>query len=159
MSEAQATWVAHHGLERQGSRVSTEIANNPFSEHVLRSTRQRRSVVSVVSELDAFASAQSIHEALLARGDLIGLSTVYRTLQALVEAGAVDAIRARGGEILYRCCGPQRHHHLVCLTCGRAIEISLSAVDEAVGQAASNHGFTGVTLTLELFGLCPSCSA
>lgn len=147
------------GLERAGGQqVSTEIANNPFAEHVLRSTRQRRSVVAVISDLDAFASAQSIHEVLLARGDLIGLSTVYRTLQALVDAGAVDSLRAHGGEILYRCCGPQHHHHLVCATCGRAVEISLSGVDEAVRQAAADHGFTAVTLTLELFGLCPSCS-
>src|SRR5665811_1472628 len=80
----------------------------------LRNTRQRRAVSSILDDLDDFASAQEIHDALKQRGESIGLSTVYRNLQALSEAAEIDALRGDDGEVLYRQCSVGHHHHLVC---------------------------------------------
>ena len=58
----------------------------------------------MLGRLPGFASAQQIHAELRARGEQVGLTTVYRHLQALTEAGGFDAIRDTGGEIRYRRC-------------------------------------------------------
>ena len=124
----------------------------------VRSTRQRRAVSAVLDELDGFASAQQIHGALGARGEKVGLSTVYRNLQALVDAEQVDALRGTDGEVLYRRCeAGEHHHHLVCRRCGRAVEIAGSAVETWAQRVADEHGFTDLSHTVEIFGLCREC--
>ena len=63
-------------------------------------------------------------------GDRIGLTTVYRTLQPMVDAGELDALRTADGETAYRRCSNGHHHHLVCRTCGRTVEVSGPAVEK-----------------------------
>ncbi len=108
-----------------------------------------------------FRSAQDVYSALRAQGATVGLSTVYRHLQAFADEGAVDVIHTPDGEATYRFCGesPQRHHHhLVCRRCGRAEEIEGRAIEKWAEQVAAEHGYTAVDHTVELFGLCGSCS-
>lgn len=126
---------------------------------VRRSTRQRAVVRELVGELDSLHSAQDIHAMLRQRGDGIGLSTVYRTLQTLSDDGEVDSVRNESGEVLYRQCSGSHHHHLVCRSCGRAVELTGQAVERWAEQAADKHGYTDVSHTVEIFGLCPECSS
>ena len=123
----------------------------------LRNTRQRRAVAAVLDELDGFASAQQIHELLDKRGEHVGLSTVYRNLQALVEAGNVDALRGDDGETRYRQCSSGHHHHLVCRACGRTVEVEGPTVEQWADRVADEHRFTDVSHTLEIFGTCSNC--
>lgn len=123
----------------------------------LRNTRQRRAVSSILDDLDDFASAQEIHDALTQRGESIGLSTVYRNLQAMSEAAEIDALRGDDGEVLYRQCSAGHHHHLVCRDCGRAVEVEGPAVERWASKQAEAHGFTAVSHTLEIFGTCADC--
>ncbi|MDO9379735.1 MAG: Fur family transcriptional regulator [Nocardioidaceae bacterium] len=124
----------------------------------VRTTRQRRAVSAILAELDAFASAQDIHEKLRSNGDAVGLSTVYRNLQALSDAGEVDAIRGDDGEVLYRRCSSGHHHHLVCRTCGRTVEVEGPTVESWADRTAREHGFVDVEHTLEIFGTCDTCA-
>lgn len=122
-----------------------------------RSTRQRRAVTAEVGASDDFRSAQEIHEALRTQGDRVGLATVYRALQSLVEAGEVDVVKTDAGEAVYRRCSSTHHHHLVCRHCGRTVEIKGPAVERWATSMATQHGYHDVSHTLELFGTCPSC--
>ena len=122
-----------------------------------RPTRQRRAVAAVMQSFDDFRSAQDIHDLLRREGENVGLSTVYRTLQALADSGQVDVLRAEDGESLYRRCSGSHHHHLVCRSCGRTVEVEGPTVERWADAVAAEHGFTGVSHTLEIFGTCPSC--
>lgn len=124
-----------------------------------RNTRQRRAVSAVLSELEGFHSAQEIHEILTDRGDSIGLSTVYRNLQVLVDASAVDALRNDEGENLYRRCSTGHHHHLVCRHCGHTAEVDGPGVEAWADTVATQHEFTEVSHTFEIFGTCRTCAA
>lgn len=123
----------------------------------VRSTRQRRAVFAELESSDEFRSAQEIHEALSRSGDRVGLATVYRTLQSLVDAGEADTVQTDGGETAYRLCSDSHHHHLVCRSCGRTVEIEGPAVETWAAQVAAEHGYADVSHTLELFGTCPDC--
>lgn len=123
----------------------------------LKPTRQRRAVSETLETLDEFRSAQEIHEALTRRGDRVGLSTVYRTLTALADAGEVDVLRVEDGEARYRRCSAQHHHHLVCRSCGATVEVEGAAVERFASAVADQHGYSEVSHTLEIFGTCPEC--
>jgi Fur family ferric uptake transcriptional regulator len=122
-----------------------------------RPTRQRRAVAACLAELEDFRSAQEIHDLLRQGGERVGLSTVYRTLQAMAESEQVDVLRAEDGEARYRACSGTHHHHLVCRSCGRTVEVEGPTVERWASAVADEHGFTEVSHTLEIFGTCPAC--
>lgn len=123
-----------------------------------RATRQRAAVSSLLDEVDDFRSAQEIHAILRSRGDSVGLTTVYRALQALADAGKVDVLRTGDGESVYRRCSTGHHHHLVCRNCGRTVEVEGPAVERWAERIGAEHGFVKVTHTVEVFGTCPDCA-
>jgi Fur family ferric uptake transcriptional regulator len=123
-----------------------------------RSTRQRAAVSSVLDAQDEFRTAQEIHAALRQAGEAVGLTTVYRTLQALADSEEVDVLRNADGEAAYRRCSKGHHHHLVCRVCGRTVEVEGPAVERWADKVAEEHGYTDVSHTLEIFGTCADCS-
>lgn len=122
-----------------------------------RTTKQRQAVTDLLGGRDDFRSAQQIHAELRERGDAIGLATVYRNLALMVQLGEVDTLLREDGEALYRRCSQQHHHHLVCRECGRTVEVAGPVVEQWANMVAAEHGFTDVSHTLELFGLCREC--
>lgn len=124
-----------------------------------RSTKQRAAVNRILHEIEEFRTAQQIHELLRERGEAVGLTTVYRTLQAMADAGHVDMVRTLEGENAYRRCeSTHHHHHLLCTACGVAVEIADPDVQTWTEQVAQKHGFTQVSHDLEIYGLCPACT-
>ena len=109
-------------------------------------------------DLEGFRSAQEIHALLEDHGKNVGLSTVYRTLQSLADSGEIDALRADDGETLYRQCSRGHHHHLVCRSCGRTVEVEGPTVERWADQVAAENGFSDVAHTLEVFGTCGTCA-
>ncbi|MGH8941157.1 MAG: Fur family transcriptional regulator, partial [Actinomycetes bacterium] len=110
----------------------------------VRSTRQRNAIAAALDESTEFRSAQDLHALLRGRGDSIGLTTVYRTLQALADSGDVDVLRQPDGEAVYRRCSTGHHHHLVCRRCGRTVEVEGPAVERWADRVAEQHGFREV---------------
>lgn len=123
----------------------------------LRPTRQRLAVAAALEAFSDFRTAQEVHEALRRGGDTVGLSTVYRALQAMAEAGEIDMLRVEGGEAAYRRCSGSHHHHLVCRQCGATVEVEGPAVEKWTRGVAEEHGFRDVSHTLEIFGTCANC--
>jgi Fur family ferric uptake transcriptional regulator len=122
-------------------------------------TRQRAAVADLLATLEDFRSAQQVHELLRARGDAVGLATVYRTLQAFADAGDVDVLRTPDGESLYRRCKERaHHHHLVCRSCGATVEVAAEVVERWAREVGERHGFTAVEHTTELVGTCADCA-
>jgi Fur family ferric uptake transcriptional regulator len=124
----------------------------------LRATRQRAAVAKLLDQVDDFRSAQELYEQLRQRGEGIGLTTVYRTLQSLAEAGEVDVLRTASGEAIYRRCSSHHHHHLVCRQCGRTVEVEGPAVESWANRVAAEHGFADVSHNVEVFGTCADCA-
>src|SRR5262245_11067784 len=124
-----------------------------------RPTRQRKAVIAALGDSEVFRSAQDIHAALRTRGDDVGLTTVYRTLQALADANEIDVLRTPDGESVYRRCSLGHHHHLVCRGCGLTVEIEGPAVESWATKTAHAHGFAEVEHTFEIFGTCATCAA
>jgi Fur family ferric uptake transcriptional regulator len=123
----------------------------------VRATRQRAAIWALLESIDDFRSAQDLHDELRRRGDNIGLTTVYRTLQSMAAADLVDTLRSDTGESVYRRCSEHHHHHLVCRSCGSTTEVEDHQVESWAADIATQHGFTDVSHTIEIFGTCPDC--
>ncbi len=123
-----------------------------------RTTRQRSALIELLARTPEFRSAQQLHAMLGEEGESVSLATVYRNLNALVEAGEVDSLAAPGGETRYRRCRrTEHHHHLVCRRCGRTVEVAETAVERWATRTARRHGFTEVSHAIELHGICAAC--
>lgn len=132
----------------------------PAGRAGLRSTRQRAAVLESLRECDGFVSAQDLHARLAAEGHRVGLSTVYRTLQALASVAEIDAIATTEGEARYRACAESlvgAHHHLVCRRCGRTVEVHNASVARWVARVAQDNGFRQARHTLDIIGTCSRC--
>ncbi len=124
----------------------------------VRATRQRHAIASLLNTVDEFRSAQELHDSLKAEGESIGLTTVYRNLQALADAGEIDVLRTDSGESRYRRCSAGHHHHLVCRDCGTTVEVQADPVEDWAAAVAARHGYSDVSHTVEIFGRCPECA-
>lgn len=130
-----------------------------MSAEASRATRQRAALAAILDEVETFLSAQEIHTRLRAGNHKVGLTTVYRNLQAMVERGELDALRKSDGEVIYRkCAAGDHHHHLVCRGCGYSVEIENDDLEAWTRRTARRHGFTETTHDLEIYGLCGDCS-
>ena len=123
-----------------------------------RHTQHREDVSALLRETTEFLSAQRVYALLRQRDIPIGLTTVYRILQAFADEGSVDAIRSASGEQIYRRCSPSHHHHLMCRSCGRAIEVEGPAIEEWAATVAEDHGFRDINHSIEIFGTCRMCA-
>jgi len=123
-----------------------------------RTTRQRVLIAELMADLEEFVPAQHIHELLAERGSKVGIATVYRNLQTMASDGQLDVLHV-DGEALYRACTVHKHHHhIVCRNCGKAVDIEIPGFEQWVLANATRHGYTAVSHTVEIFGLCPECS-
>lgn len=128
-----------------------------MTETVRRPTRQRAAVEALLVDINDFISAQNLHARLRAQGQNVGLATVYRTLQAMATDGDVDMLRTADGEAVYRQCSTGHHHHLVCRSCGRTVEVEGPAVESWADKIGAEKGFSDVQHTLEIVGTCADC--
>ena len=130
------------------------------SQPLRRSSRKRTEIRAALEGQDRFISAQALHQLMTASGSDVGLATVYRTLQLLLDDGDVDAVRDDAGEMMYRLCEKEsHHHHLVCRMCGFTVEVAGPQIEAWAHEVAEANGFADVNHTVELFGICAACQA
>ena len=122
-----------------------------------RNTWQKIAVFEALKAAKGFVSAQALHQKLVTQGNKLGLTTVYRALTDLVASGDADALAGSDGETKYRICGADHHHHLICNACGVAVEFELPGFEAETDRLAKAYGFSGVSHSIELFGLCEKC--
>lgn len=122
-----------------------------------RQTWQKDAVAHALSNAEGFVSAKQLHRQLTQHGSVIGLATVYRVLNSLVEDELADCLVSQNGESLYRDCSSAHHHHLICNQCGVTVEIKAKVAENWAAKVAKDNGFTELSHTIEIFGICKKC--
>ena len=117
-----------------------------------RITSERKLLLRIINE-NAHLDASEIYHLAVKEDKKISLSTVYRTVRLLEELGLVETSELGEGHQHYEV-RLDGHYHLVCLDCGKVIEIS--PID-AVRELGENHGFEIAGIKLEFLGFCPIC--
>jgi Fe2+ or Zn2+ uptake regulation protein len=133
-----------------------------LADHDVRYTRGRRTVVATLAVSDGPRSAAELHGEI---GPAVPLSSLYRSLAVLEDAGVV--IPHHGARSLTRYELAEwltgHHHHFVCVQCGAVEDVEIPREREAlvrglVEDLSAPASFTPLNHTLEIEGRCRRCA-
>lgn len=130
----------------------------------LKVTTQRLAVLSVLSqEPDSHLTAEEIYELVKAGCPDIGLATIYRTIQMLLELKIIDRIYLDDGYVryelghIYESEDSHHHHHLICIKCGRVRSFQGDLLEEFEKRMEDATGFRIQDHDVKLYGYCTDC--
>ncbi len=120
-------------------------------------TAPRRAVLDVIAGMCESLSPAEIYERGQRRYPRLGLVTVYRTLDILVEAGVLRRMHGDDGCHGYALAQAAHGHHLICSSCNQVVEFDGCDLDALFKSVARQTGFRIEGHWLEVFGRCPKC--
>ena len=123
-----------------------------------RLTQPRLAVLQVLEENTESLSPKEVHQQGRAICASLGLVTVYRTLDLLVELGLVRRVHNEQRCHNYASAGLDRHY-LICQSCHRVIEFPCEGLENLIKNVRQQTGYAITDHLLELSGLCPGCQA
>lgn len=128
----------------------------------LKVTAQRLAVLDVLQQrVDAHLTAEEIFDLVRESHPDIGLATVYRTITLLSDMGIIEKLNLDDGFIRYEIGksspGGHRHHHLICLKCGRVFSFEKDFMEPLENEITKLTGFIVVNHEVKLFGYCRDC--
>jgi Fur family peroxide stress response transcriptional regulator len=127
-----------------------------FRRHAVRVTRQRAAIYAALAETTSHPSAEDLYRMVKPQQPMMSRNTVYYTLGVLRNAGLVREVNV--GHDMARYDGNvSMHHHLICLGCGRILDVmddDLNRLRLSSGQA---RGFDVLGHRVEFHGYCASC--
>ena len=119
-----------------------------------RAGAARTSVIGFLDRQTCCVGAQEIHAAL---GAKVGLASVYRVLDTLVELGLVQRVDVGDGIVRYEPLRAEHHHHLVCDECGKVERFEDGQLERAIHAVEERSGYSVVQHDVVLRGACESC--
>ena len=137
---------------RPALALAAQGSNHPFVP--IRSTAQREIIRRQIEAAERPLSVQEIHDLARAELDTVSLSTVYRTLNLLLESDEIVEVPLPGASVRYEMAGLKHHHHFHCNECGRTFDLHGCPPD--IKDLAPPE-FEIVSHDLTLFGRCPDC--
>jgi Fur family ferric uptake transcriptional regulator len=134
-----------------GARLKRVDYEATLREAGLRITKPRRIILEILHESEGHPDASQIFERAVARDHRISLATVYRTMKALEETGAIQRHAFAGGPARFE--QAEGHHdHLIDLDTGEVIEFASSRIEALQEEIAARLGYEIVHHRLELYG-------
>jgi Fur family ferric uptake transcriptional regulator len=120
----------------------------------------RRAVVDLLGRQSCCLSAQEIFDGLRKARRPVGIASVYRALDALVDLRLVKRVDAGDGIARYEHAPSNgaHHHHLVCRDCGKVEAFSDSRLERAIDRVAGGLGYSVDEHEVVLVGACADCS-
>ena len=135
-----------------------EVLENYITEHNLKITKQRRTVLNVFLECNSHVSVEELYSIVSEQDPKIGLATIYRTLALLTKSGLALEMDFGDGQKRYESSFMSAHHdHMVCTECGKIIEFNHPLIEKYQEEIAIQNGFKITSHKLDLFGHCNNC--
>jgi Fur family transcriptional regulator, ferric uptake regulator len=119
----------------------------------------RGAVVELLGRQDCCLSAQEIHDSLRRARRPVGIASVYRALEALVDLRLVKRVDAGDGIARFEPASSDgdHHHHVVCRDCGKVESFSDSRLERAIDRVAGGLGYSVDEHEVVLTGACADC--
>lgn len=124
----------------------------------LKVTPQRQEVLSCLHAESTFLSADELWHRLKSRLKKIGLPTVYRILDELIEARIVSRIfMSDSKQYFYLCLNDSHHHHFVCETCRQVEEVDFCVLNSLAAEITERNGSKITSHIFQINGVCKKC--
>ena len=127
-------------------------------------TKQKEKLLDyLIKNKEKHTNVQEISACLNAEGTPVGVATIYRQLDKLVDKGIVRKYAFDGKTCAcYQYIDSERgchnHFHLKCLSCGRLIHLDCDHLAEISDHIAKEHGFQIDSSQTVFYGICSDCS-
>ena len=133
-----------------------------LDEHIqasgLRRTAQRELILEIFLETEEHLTSEDLYSVVQKHDDTVGLTTVYRTLKLLTEAGLAREVRFGDNKTYYEHHYNHDHHdHMICTDCGRVIEFFSAEIEALQDEMAGKFGFRPTHHSLRMWGVCSVC--
>lgn len=145
--------------------VNREKFKNLLRERGLKVTNQRIGVLETLASYpDQHLTAEEIYDKVKQEYPEIGLATVYRTVQLLLELHLIDKISLDDGCVRYEIARldgsttKHHHHHLVCLSCGNVFSFEDDLLEQLEAEIKGKSDFRVVDHEVKLYGYCRECA-
>ncbi len=122
-------------------------------------TPQRVHILCAIRHSGVHITASQLIEELRTSHPFVDASTVYRTLASAADLGLVYETDMGSGESEFEWVGKDRHHHLICRTCGDVTSLDNSYLDGVATLLYEEAGFQADLGHFAIFGVCKSCQA
>lgn len=127
-------------------------------EHGLQITAQRLAVLRAVSSRP-HSTAEDIAEVVRAEIGTISRQAVYDALNLLVEKRLIRRIQPAGSPALYEDRVGDNHHHVICRTCGKTVDVDCAVGEAPCLTASADSGYQIDEAEVIYWGKCPECLA
>lgn len=127
-------------------------------EHAVQVTAQRLAVLRAVAGRP-HCTADVVAEDVRAEIGAISRQAVYDALGMLVEKGLIRRIQPAGSPALYEDRVGDNHHHVICRTCGKTVDVDCAVGDTPCLTAADDSGYQIDEAEVIYWGTCPECLA
>lgn len=143
--------------------MNEEKVKDLLREKGLKVTSQRLMVLNILSAHgDEHLPVEEIYDLAKEESPEIGLATIYRTVQVLLELHVIEKVTFDDGFARYELNGEEtgsghRHHHAICTQCGKVYSLETDLLDTLEKQVFESLGFEVTDHEVKLYGLCSAC--
>jgi Fur family ferric uptake transcriptional regulator len=123
----------------------------------MRSSSVNHLILKILVQDRSHLTAQQVYERIQENLPAVNPSTIYRALERLAHAGAISISDMGEGATVYEIVSGDKHHHLVCQSCGAVTTIDDEEVAKLFQLIEREYNFQMVTNHLILFGRCSKC--
>ena len=139
-------------------------AKTIFSQYLRKNgmlySKQREQILDIFLKIEKHPVINELYDLVRKKHPQIGLATVYRTMKVICDAGLARETDFGGGTKRFEHKYKHQHHdHLVCLKCGRIIEVISPAIEKLQESLAKKHRFKAIRHRMEIFGFCKNCKS
>lgn len=143
--------------------MNEEKVKDLLREKGLKVTSQRLMVLNILSTHgDEHLTVEEIYDLAKEESPEIGLATIYRTVQVLLELHVIEKVTFDDGFARDELNGEEtgsghRHHHAICTQCGKVYSLETDLLDTLEKQVFKSLGFEVTDHEVKLYGLCSAC--
>ena len=123
----------------------------------MRITPQRTAICELLTTSEEHPTAAMIYEDLKPRFPSMSLATVYNTLDALAEIGAINVLGQAGDDTVHYDADTEPHVNLACLSCNKIVDIPSEHVSHLDAEITAASGYKLLGARVLYYGLCPDC--
>jgi len=131
---------------------------NTFKEKGFKITPQRRMLFELLEENQRHPSAEEIYQSAILKMPDISRTTVYSTLNELVDMGFIEAVNGIPNKLTRFDPKTTSHHHLYCQKCGSIVDIDLD-ISFINPPSTASDGFEILKKQITFFGYCKQCKS
>lgn len=133
-------------------------AKKTLQLHDLKYSKQREQILDLLVSLDQPVSIEELHDLLKDSKKSMNLSTVYRSVDTLSNAGLIEKVyNSVTNTYLIQLVQNHHQHYLMCINCHKMIPIDYCPMKELLDYIDSNYQFEVTNHQLEINGYCKEC--